>query len=836
MCIYRFYGGKTIRGWYKYRYKGCAEPVKKKAKIGSDEDQMANLPKNVTIPSTFDPVTYLTSKVNSIKLQRAHRDLKKGSLDFDGYIWHRGNCANWATTVREAPVGSILRRDRNLFSETQSGQVGNFVQEHFVKTAHLQSLLEKLDKAVENKERSSYFMHGISGVGKTYALDAVHCCALEKGLFVIHMKSGSYDNIWRYDLRAYSWEFLFLREIFNNRSMPKLREHFDLPPNPRAKKKRKGREEECEDILEKIDEIINKTTISPQAKNYIANQYFKKFWDQVLTDDYDIVENGRKKKMVCIIFDDINALSKGRTKSSGNLTKLELAHHKRIGANILGLLEMDQSKSTHKIATAKNAILFCAASQHYKGSSTVSNQEGFRRINPPTSVPELYGFSAYFMPALTRRKLRDLTHDRVLKCLITETGMVARLIVRSIEAAHGQSANLNDLSGDQARMIIDLYAEAVRSQISQAIRNRYSEVFRSFHEAQNKNLAVMGVKPGNNRMKDTHGELVRITSDVYNLNIFQLKRCNPATANVSDDDNPYLDAGLIVESPLKPTFYGFVSRFARIEFAREMFKQHGIYKFYTYLKDSSDNRAFEQRVTTTLMFGGYDGALHRYKGGAQVYLPKIPAANFIMTLSFDYTGANVAKKTLSAVSFCDTNGDTSTGASSSVRDYKIWMNDNHNFTQSILLVSKRPETGGGGVQMPAFDQISIVKEVTPARRCTYMFLFQTTMEQPTDATIPAARFGKFEKNGLKILQKLVQHAFGDSYKIRKSSRTDSSEPNFEVHKPAGTRVPNFEIRIVYVSMKKTCMTSGNSDLEVLVVPYGDVIKKFGIGDQLLRKK
>ena len=836
MCIYRFYGGQRIRSWYKFRYGGRSEPVSKKAKVANEEDELDDLPKNETIPSTFDPVTYLTSKVNSIKLQKAHRDLKMASPDFDGYIWHRGNCADWATTVREAPVGSILRKKQNLFSETQTGQVGEFVQEHFVKTAHLQSLLEKLDKAVENKERCSHFMHGISGVGKTYALDALHCYALEKGLFVIHMKSGSYENIWRYDLRKISWELLFLREILNSRSMPKLREYFDLPPKPKPKEERKGREEECEDILEKIDKIITDTKMPAQAKNYIASQYFRKFWGQLLTDDDDI-EDGREKKMVCIIFDDINALSKGYTKLNRDIMTHELTHHKRIGANILGLLDMDQSKSTHKIARAKNAILFCAASQHYKGSSTVSNQEGFRRINPPTSVPELYGFSAYFMSALTRRKLRDLTYDQVLKCLITGTGMVARLIVRSIGGAHGQSANLNDLSGDQARAIIDIYAEAVRSQIARAIQNRYAEVFCSFHEAQNKNLAVMGVKPGNNRMKDTHGELVRITSDVYNLNIFQLKRCNPATANVSDDDNPYLDAGLIVESPLKPTFYGFVSRFAKIEFAREMYNQHAVYGFHAYLKDSSDNRAFEQRVTTTLMFGGYDGALHRYKGGAQVVgLPKIPAPSFIMTLSFDYTGANVAKKTLSAVSFCDTNGDTSTGASSSVRDYKIWMNDNHNFTQSILLVSKPPETGSGGVQMPAFDQISIVKEVTPARRCTYMFLFQTTMEQPTDATIPAARFGKFEKNGLKILQKLVQHAFGDGYEIQKKPRTESSEPNFEVHKPAGTRVPNFEIRIVYVSMKKQCMTSGNSDLEVLVVPYDDVIKKFGIVDELFKKK
>ena len=409
--------------------------------------------------------------------------------------------------------------------------------------------------------------------------------------------------------------------------------------------------------------------------------------------------------------------------------------------------------------------------------------------------------------------------------------MVARLIVRSIRGARINTEDLNDFHRDQARTFIDIYAESVRSQISKAIRKRYKEVFYSFHEAKNKQQAVMGVKRGNKQQNaKQREEFLKIASDVYNLNIFQLKRCNPATANVSDDDNPYLDAGLIVESPLKPTFYGFVSRFARIEFAREMYNHHYVSEFHTYLKDSSNNRDFEQRVTTTLMFGGYDGAFHRYSRGVQVYLPKIPAANFILTLNFNFRDAT------SVITFCDTNHDPSTGAPSSKLDYENWMNDNHNFTQSILLVSKQPETGGGGVQMPGFDQISIVKEVIPARRCTYIFLFQTTMEQPTDATIPAVRFGKFEKYAAQILTQLIQIAYGDGYEIQVSSRTESSEPNYEVHKPAGTRVPDFEIRIVYVSMKKECMTSGNSDLEVLVVPYDDVIKKFGIVDQLLRKK
>ena len=130
MCIYRFHGGKSIRNQYKSKYDDDTEPVQKKAKVESEKEE---LPKNVTIPSTFDPVTYLTSKVNSIKLQKAHRDLKKGSLDFDGYIWHRGNCADWATTVREAPVGSILCKKQNLCSETQTESGGRIRTRTFCK-------------------------------------------------------------------------------------------------------------------------------------------------------------------------------------------------------------------------------------------------------------------------------------------------------------------------------------------------------------------------------------------------------------------------------------------------------------------------------------------------------------------------------------------------------------------------------------------------------------------------------------------------------------------------------------------------------------------------------
>ena len=214
--------------------------------------------------------------------------------------------------------------------------MGEFAQEHFVKTAHLQSLLDKLDKAVENKESCSYFMHGISGVGKTYALDALHCYALEKGLFVIHMKSGSYKNIWDYDMAQHSWEFMFLRQLFSNGKFePLLREHFGLPPNSRPKEERNARENKCEDLLDEIHKVLNiESKISANNRKLQAADCLTDFWDQVLTDDDDI-EDGREKKMVCLIFDDINVLSKGYTQLPNdeevNLTKPELAHHKELG-------------------------------------------------------------------------------------------------------------------------------------------------------------------------------------------------------------------------------------------------------------------------------------------------------------------------------------------------------------------------------------------------------------------------------------------------------------------------------------------------------------------------
>ena len=96
-------------------------------------------------------------------------------------------------------------------------------------------------------------------------------------------------------------------------------------------------------------------------------------------------------------------------------------------------------------------------------------------------------------------------------------------------------------------------------------------------------------------------------------------------------------------------------------------------------------------------------------------------------------------------------------------------------SESVLLKGK-----GRGLtkDMPALDEVVIVKEVTATRNCTWFLGVQCSLEDHKRTTINAQRFKKFKTNGHKLFNEILDQGYegsGKKYKVYTNSGSRAKE-------------------------------------------------------------
>ena len=181
------------------------------------------------------------------------------------------------------------------------------------------------------------------------------------------------------------------------------------------------------------------------AENQDTTQnVFDAFWKCIIVKKSDPEQFKDKKKMVLIIFDDINTLQKGKTKGSGVPRNPDGLHYmKHAGANMLSLLRCIDQKGTCPFVNGVNHLFFAAASQHCNLMPIFKSGVPMLRLEPPTSIAEIGGFCTFLHNAFCQdkkgQKLQTDTIARLVKRLMSEMGMVSRNIIKTMPTVRLES-------------------------------------------------------------------------------------------------------------------------------------------------------------------------------------------------------------------------------------------------------------------------------------------------------------------------------------------------------------------------------------------------------------
>ena len=177
-----------IRKWFENSTQGIIqdeEPEEKRRKI---QHECATEQK--CVGKQFSPYRYYCSKINCVAY-----DCKVGLLvpDTESFI-HISNVRSsdekWLDVAMTSPIGSILKLPNDVSNEVDVPGKASSV---FVKTKHLQRLMKELQDGYNNQTIYNLFIHGNSGVGKTYSLDILAAVGKKMKMLVVHFHSGVYN-------------------------------------------------------------------------------------------------------------------------------------------------------------------------------------------------------------------------------------------------------------------------------------------------------------------------------------------------------------------------------------------------------------------------------------------------------------------------------------------------------------------------------------------------------------------------------------------------------------------------------------------------------------------
>ena len=533
LCIH-FFTFRYTKGQMKKLYSLYIQKIK-----NNDEDPDAKkkkLSRDDYVRLDFDPHLFIRSKIMCIGFD-AERDVKEG---FDGQfirVCLKSTENSWHNDIISAPIGSILQKPDQVTSEATGMNYGNFASSWFVKTQMLQEAIDVITTGLDTKKSDVKFLHGNSGIGKTHALDMAVEIGRRKNLLVLHCYSGRYDEFWNHEFKSKGgWKRLFLRQVWLDNNVELLRTYFRLPPtspnkrpklqlsdleNPRSEAYR-----EC--IFQDFMSIVLLDAAKPKGKTFtdVTETVWIGFWNSVI-DKGDLGIKKEDRKMILMVFDDINCLEKGKTKSSSTTNdKKVLDYRTVVGLEILSILRYNDTKSNCPFAKGRNYILFAAASQHYRVVQSFSVTVHMDRMPPPTTCMELQGFCLFYCTILRETVgCFHKTKKEIVKALLAESGVVARSIVGVLGTSVGKAKQMADAGQSDRDEFVQYFVSGLKEVVRNAIQTRYQSVFRAFYVQyrDDRNL-LKSFKDKDVDEKEQHSNFVEDCLRIFRANIFHIER------------------------------------------------------------------------------------------------------------------------------------------------------------------------------------------------------------------------------------------------------------------------------------------------------------------------
>ena len=765
----------------------------------------------------FDPHMYVHSKIMCIGFDAETDVVKKG---FDGQfikVCLKSTAASWHKDVISAPVGSILQKPNDVTSEAAGMSYGDFTSSCFVKTKMLQEALDIVTKGLKEKKSDAKFLHGNSGIGKTYALDMTAEIGRRKNLLVIHFYSGRYNDLWKYDFKMKGgWKRLFLRQVRFDNSVDLLRTYFRLPPdNPDAKPKLKPSDLENprseayrEYIFQDFMSITPLDADKPRGKSFadVTESVWTGFWNSIINKG-ELGITKPTRKMVLMVIDNINCLEKGETKTSSATKDRKVQdYRKEVGAEMLNVIRYNDTKSNCPFVNGRNYILFAAASQHYRIVQSFAVTVHMNRMPPPTTSMELQGFCLFFRAILCETVgCFHLTKKEIVKALLAESGVIVRNIVAVLGSSIATAKEMADSGQYDRESFIQYFISGLKEVVRTAIQTRYHSVFRMFYVQYRdyKNL-LKDYKDKNVDEKKQHSDFVEDCLGIFRKNIFHIEK----------DYSPYFDTGLIIESPTTSRSYGFISHLAKTLFRSQIYETMKAYGAHIKICPE-DGVRFERRVTQTLMINGLDLTnVESYVRGDVAELPAIPIPSYEFNLTFTYfpnhnqRDSNYPDESLKQVQF---------KVQAEEQQFRDWFQKKAIYSRSVMLTSTYE-----GSQMPAFNNIIITQLVTNTARSTQVTAIQSSLEEHGESTIKASRFDGFANNGRKLVESILK-MLNSSYTVQ-CKKTPKRYVVYNQAKEDG----NINVDILYLCIRNKCKSDGGStnEMDVFVLPKRDVLNHF----------
>ena len=785
------------------------EPDKKKKKL--DRDDYVRL--------DFDPHLYIRSKIMCIGFNAETDIVKEGFADQFIRVCFRSTAASWHTDVIAAPIGSILQKPNDVTSEAAGTGYGNFASSCFVKTKMLQEAIDIVTTSLKEKKSDAKFLHGNSGIGKTHSLDMIAEIGRRKNLLVIHFYSGRYNDLWSYDYKGKGgWKRLFLRQVRLDNSVVLLRSYFRLPPvNPGEKPKLDPSDEENprsqayrECIFQDLMSITPLDAEKPKRKSFadVTESTWTGFWNSIIDKGESGISKGARK-MVLMVIDDINCLEKGETKTSSQTKDRKVKNYRKdVGAEMLKLIRYNDTKSNCKFANGRNYILFAAASQHYRCIQSFAVTVHMNRMPPPTTSMELLGFCLFFSAIL--RETVDcfhLTTKEIVKALLAESGVVVRNIVAVLGSSIATAKEMADSGRNDRESFVEYFISGLKEVVRTAIQTRYQSVFRMFYvQYRDDRKLLKDYKDKEVDVKKQHSAFVEDCLSIFRKNIFYIEK----------DYSPYFDTGLIIESPTKRRFYGFISHLVKTLFGSQIFETMKSYSAHLKLCPE-DGVCFERRVTQTLMINGLDlRNVQSYVYGSRAELPDIPIPSYEFNLKFTYflncaqRDSNHPEETLKQVQF---------KVKAEEEQFRNWFQKKALYSRSVMLTSTYE-----GSQMPVFNNIIITQLFTNAARSTQVTAIQSSLEDHGEPKIKASRFEAFVNNGRKLVESILQ-MLDPSYTVRVENTPEKTSKQYTVYNQ-DKEDQNIHVNILYLCIQNECRGTNQDELDVFVLPKGYVLNHF----------